>query len=143
MLKKLTALITLLVAGGIGLSLYLPDYQRQPLAPQAYQINQASLKSPLPMADTLLGVLDQPDTLYGLQLGLFGQLQQALEQADHYALTASSIIKTTDGRRFWYILLLGPFDNKNEPAKYAAQLRQNRDISAKLIRWPIKTGADQ
>lgn len=140
MLKQLTALITVLLITGISLTLYLPDYEPENairLAPPNYQISQESLKNPFAMNDTLLNALEQEGSRFGLRLGLFGQLQQAVDQGAKYALTDKpTIFKTTDNQRYWYLLVLGPFPDRFQANHRSLSLAQNQHISSTLMRWP-------
>ncbi len=142
-MKKLAAFAALLLLAGISLTLYLPDYQPKVAGDKVnYQIDQDSLKTPLLMADTLLTTFEEQDTQYGLQLGLFSQLQQAITQANKMALADLSdsdplIFKATDHQRFWYLLVLGPFDSKNQSTQQSLRLQQSNSIEAKVMRWPI------
>lgn len=142
----MTILVVLLLVAGVSLTLYLPAYQsnnRVSDNPTAYQISQSSLKKPLLMTTTLLPALSLQDSSYGLRLGLFGQLQQAINQSTKYRLADNpTIIKTTDQQRLWYLLVLGPFDSKQHASDRRLLLRQNHDISTTLINWPIKNNQE-
>jgi cell division protein FtsN len=142
MLKQIAGYLILLVAAGTGLTLYLPTFEpdnkvtRQQLF---YQINQASLKQPLPMADTLLSATQAKDSLYGIGLGLFGQLPQAIGQGQKLALTENpSIVKLTDGNRYWYLLMIGPFESAQQANKRRFDIAQAHSMTATLIKWPLK-----
>lgn len=144
MFKKIVGFAVVLLLSGIGLSVYLPDFEPNEgvsLNPVGYQINQPSLKQPLIMSDMLLDSISPANQVYGLQLGLYGQLPQAIAQAQQYhSLTmATTIVKATDQQRYWYLLLLGPYDSQARASSQRLQLRQKQNISATLMQWPLAT----
>ena len=141
MFKKITILVVLLVVVGVSLTLYLPAYQSNNRVSDnltTYQIDQPSLKTPLLMTDTLLPTVALQDSLYGLRLGMFGQLQQAINQGKKYRLADDpTIFKTTDEQRLWYLLVLGPYSSKEDARGQGLLLQKNHDISTTLIQWPL------
>jgi cell division protein FtsN len=144
MLKQIIGYLLLLVAAGTGLTLYLPDYEPDngvSTQQQFYQIDQPSLKEPLPMADTLLSATEPPGSAYGLRLGLFSQLQQAIGQGQKLALADNpTIVKLTDQQRYWYLLMLGPYDSTDIANQQRYDMARQHGISATLMKWPMKDG---
>ena len=141
-MKSIIALAITLLLTGVGLTLYLPAYE--PDAPIdrsiPYQIDQASLKKPYAINQTLITALAPEQDNYALQLGLFGQLDQAVAKAQKYALSENpTIIKTIDRQRYFYLLLLGPFERKSEANQTLLALMQQRQIAAKLVKWPLSS----
>jgi hypothetical protein len=143
MIKKLSVLFVALLLIGVSLTLYLPAFDPSNLVTtnkQSYQINQPSLKKPLLLSETSLKIQMTEDDFYGLQLGMFSQLQQAItmgkknNQADKLL-----IVKVKDKKRYWYLLIHGPYTSRE------ATNQQKTNRSATLIRWPInpKEASDQ
>ncbi|WDE08064.1 SPOR domain-containing protein [Thalassomonas viridans] len=141
MIKNLTALFVALLATGTGLTLYLPQFEPGSNGADkhiGYQINQDSLKKPLLMSATLLDPLDQDSSGFGLRLGLFSQLAQAISKGQEYSLSQiPDIIKVTDQQRYWYLLILGPYPSEAQANRESSQLEEKHGISTTLIRWPF------
>jgi len=141
MIKNLTALFVVLLATGTGLTLYLPQFQPGSNGSGLrinYQINQDSLKTPLLMSATLLDPLEQDGSGFGLRLGLFSQLAQAISQGEKYPLAQiPDIIKVTDQHRYWYLVILGPYSSQTLANQQSARLEEKYGVSATLIRWPF------
>ena len=139
-MKKLVTLAITLLLAGIGLTLYLPAYEPGQAVDRAipYQVDQDSLKTPYPMEATLLSAIN-PTENYALQLGLFGDLEQAISQARKYALSEKpTILKTKDRQRYWFLLLLGPYPTKQMAKDQMLALLKNHQIQSKLAQWPGK-----
>ncbi|WDE14320.1 SPOR domain-containing protein [Thalassomonas haliotis] len=141
MIKNITALFVVLLAAGTGLTLYLPQFQPDSNGAGQhihYQINQDSLKKPLLMSTTLLDPLEQQASGFGLRLGLFSQLAQAIRQGQAYSLAQiPDIVKVTDEQRYWYLLILGPYPSEDLAHQQSFQLEEKHGISTTLIRWPF------
>ncbi|WP_281557535.1 SPOR domain-containing protein [Thalassomonas sp. RHCl1] len=141
MIKNITALFVILLATGTGLTLYLPQFQPGSTGVDkhiGYLINQDSLKKPLQMSATLLNPPEQDTADFGLRLGLFSQLAQAVGQGQKYALAQTpDIIKVSDQQRYWYLLILGPYSNQMQANLQSRQLEEKHGISTTLIRWPF------
>jgi len=135
MIKSLALLLTLLLLIGVSLTIYLPPFDAGNIVsttPKSYQLNQASLKEPILISETSLKLEMTDNDYYGLQLGMFSQLNQAITMADNNELVDNSvIIKVKDNSRYWYLLLNGPYPNKDA----INQLKTNG--TATLIRWPL------
>ena len=149
----ITGLLAFLLTVGVGLTLYLPSYQPSVTdATSSYIIDLPSLKSPLLMSDTLLTTLKEEDSVYGLRLGLFGQLTQAInlgkslgnkpEEKNAFEDTAI-IVKATDKQRFWYFLILGPYSSEDIANKKRMLLLQNQDLSTTIIKWPLEQATNE
>lgn len=134
-------LLSALLITGVSFTLYLPAYEPgNPVTDNrpTYHIEQPTLKKPLLMSDTLLDAFEQNTNGYGLTLGLFGQLQQAIDQGIKYGLKDNpTIVKATDRQRYWYILILGPYMSQAQANQRRLLLQQNMDISTTLIKWPL------
>jgi len=136
MMKKLAVIITFLLLIGVSLTVYLPAYDPSNLVSekkQQYQINKASLKAPVLLSETSLKIQKTEDDFYGLQLGMFSRLDQAVTMAKTDSSADNTIIvKVSDKTRYWYLLIHGPFASK----EMINQQKMNN--SATLIRWPLK-----
>lgn len=134
-MKKLAFLITFLVFIGISLTLLLPPFGANNIVPNTknnYQLNQASLKEPILLSETSLKIEMDENDYYGLQLGIFSQLKQAIAMAENNLLVDDSvIIKMKDNNRYWYILVNGPYPNKDT----INQLKMHS--TSTLIKWPL------
>ncbi|MFT4927209.1 MAG: hypothetical protein ACI8WB_003315 [Phenylobacterium sp.] len=146
MFKKIATLATVLLITGVGLTLYLPTYQPDnaiTVDKISYHIDQPSLKKPLSMDDILLSPVGEDEQRYGLRLGLFGQLQQAIYLAEKTIqskpATETTIIKATDQQRYWYMVILGPFKTPSQANQQGTLLLQKQQISTTLMRWPLAT----
>jgi hypothetical protein len=150
MIKGVGALALTLVAIGVGFSLYLPPYSPNGVVidePQPhFALIEESLKTPYP-ADTLrhsLQVFSNTDTdaaEYGLQLGIFGSIEDAIAGANTIPITlpiTPAIFKVENEQRQWLVLGLGPFKTNNESLRYQRLLRDHY-VDSNSILWPTVT----
>ncbi len=148
MLKNITLSIIALILSGVGLTLWLPDYdisQRPDNNPAAnWQLNQSSLDSPLPVSLTRLPLQPTQEDAYAIQLGMFGELQQAINEAGKHPFAQSvTIVKIKDHSRFWYTPLVGPFTQKAAAQDALSEANSNEtsvnQATSKLpiVRWPL------
>lgn len=145
-MKKFLAFAIVLIMAGAGMTMYLPQFKIEQSGKAElakYQIDQDSLKAPYNMDDMLLAVFHDDKTQYGLQLGLFSGLQQAIERAKKYTLDATpTIIQAVDTSRTWYVLVLGPYPSQNEGSKMQSQLLDKNSVQSKVIQWPQASAPD-
>jgi|GEM_PF-2464752 hypothetical protein len=124
---------------GIGLSLLLPKPQtslQHPSQETNYTISQDSLFAPLPMTEFLLITPPPIDAAFTLRLGLYSQLQQAVNAAKFVKLSNKTVIvKVVDNNREWYLLLFNQYQTA-EKAEQQKQALENQKISATLMLWP-------
>ena len=141
-MKKILGILVVLLITGVSLTLYLPDYKpsdvQAPTTPKInYQINQDSLKQPINMSDILLKPPIPPESIFGVRLGLYSQLQQAIDASSGFNTKHDlTIIKAQDNYRQWYLVITGPFDSHTQSTQIQQQLSVNK-ISATLIQWPL------
>ena len=146
-MKKILGILVVLLAIGVSLTLYLPDYQpvdvKKPITPKIqYQINQGSLKQPINMSDILLKPTTPTDAVFGVRLGLYSQLQQAIDASASFKGDQQlTIIKAQDNYRQWYLVITGPIESQTQGEQIQQQLFTH-EISATLIRWPLKIAPD-
>ena len=129
--------IIVLLLIGVGLSLSLPTFQ-SPSADfskkSAYKINQDSLTSPISMGELLLITPTPKGAEFTLNLGLFSQLQAAIEAAESIQSTnVTLIVKAKDNNREWYLVLLGRYQTKAKAKQQQLQIKQS---SATLMLRP-------
>ncbi|MCW4628481.1 MULTISPECIES: hypothetical protein [Marinomonas] len=138
MRKFFFAFLVLLLVG-IGLSLLLPKPQpsSQYLSQQTnYTISQDSLFAPLPMTEFLLITPTPNDVVFTLRLGLYSQLQQAVNAAESMDLSSKAfIVKVVDNNREWYLLLFNQHPTA-EKAEQQKRVLENQKISATLMLLP-------
>ena len=134
-MKKLTVLITLLLLSVIALTLYLPPFEPDNLITsneQRYILNQDSLKAPLLMSDTSISINMNDSEFYGVQLGMYSQLEQATAISEKYNLADKpTIVKVKGKKRYWYLVIIGPY-NKNQAIK-----NSKKSLSSTLVKWPL------
>lgn len=147
MLKSLGGFALLLLLTGIGLTIYLPEYKPQNSqssgSPVSYRIEQSTISQPIDMNDLLLDTDNRENVSYGLQLGLFTQLKQAIQVAEStILLTPVTIIKAEDAQRSWYLLAMGPYGTQKEAETEKLKLPNNMKTSAFLVEWPFRVDED-
>jgi hypothetical protein len=152
MLKKLGMLTLALVAIGVGFSLYLPPYSPEgatvTTAQPRFTLIKDSLNTPF-IADSLRSSQQvfssdtDKETVYGLQLGIFGSLQDAIAGAENMngvsleLLITPTIFKVENQKRHWIVLALGPFNTQDEALRYQRLLNDHYIVS-KRIAWPAE-----
>jgi hypothetical protein len=151
MMKGVGILALTLVAVGVGFSLYLPPHASngtilKELVPH-FVLIEDSLETPYP-ADTLRHSLHvfsstiADDSEYGLQLGIFGSLEDAVAGSNaipNKLFTTlpitPAIFKVESDQRQWLVLALGPFKTNNESLRYQ-RLLTDHYIDSSSILWP-------
>ena len=135
MRKILVSLLALFLLG-IALRVSLPSYSANVIDVESYQVNQSSLFNPLPMKAFLLVTPIPKDARFTLRLGLYSDLQVATDNAELIETTKrTSIVKTVEHYREWYLLLHGRYDSR-ERAQQDQQWLKNNHVSATLMLWP-------
>lgn len=155
MIKALGTLVLILLAIGVGFSLYLPPYSANidilATPTPRFTIIDDSLTTPFPAdalrySQSLLAIEsdDKTPASYGLQLGIFGSLKNAAFDAEKISdklstlLITPAIFKVENQQRQWFVLALGPLESKNELTRYQ-RLLNDRYISSTHIVWPGTT----
>jgi len=88
------------------------------------------------MTEFLLITPPPIDAAFTLRLGLYSQLQQAVNAAKFVKLSNKTVIvKVVDNNREWYLLLFNQYQTA-EKAEQQKQALENQKISATLMLWP-------
>lgn len=135
MIKKILVIATVLLAIGVSISVYLPSYNPHneiSTKESTIHIDQDSLRKPILMSSTSLKTPMADSDLYGLQIGMYPQLTQAVTKRQTVPMLNNVIIiKVQDIKRYWFLLIQGPYKQK------ATAQQHNSSLSATLIRWPL------
>ena len=154
MLKKLGVFALLLVASGIGLSLYLPKHLpvEQPTSTfnvAGYSIDQAVDLSTIQLSSLLSSNNSDNNIQYALQLSQFESLSGATSEAELLGKkeitfpSLPTIFRVTAQNRYWYILMLGPFKNRNEAILFQRQLENTHTLPSVTVLWPTNKDAEK
>lgn len=137
MVKILLGLVVILLVGA-GLGFALPPFEPPSGSntTHPYKVDQQSLSNPLSVDSFYLITPLPKDAVFTLKLGLYDQLPQAvtfiktLPPANDYR-----IVKATDNRRFWYLVLKGKYAQQGK-AISAQQDLNNSQIHSTLMLLP-------
>lgn len=147
MLKKAALFIFVLLTSGTGLTLYLPEYIPPGENPKPFVILEDSLKQALQenlylYSSYAFDESSEDKSQPAIQIGIYATLADARVAAYELArkdITLSqlpTIFKATDIKRQWYVMALGPLQDKTE-SQHLLLLLQEQLIPASPIVWPI------
>ena len=135
-MKKLSLSFILLILATIGISLLLPKLPASDKITLSYEVNQKSLFNPIPMTHFLLVTPLPVKSKFTLRLGLYSELNFAVEAANYLKVSEQVfIVKTIDKTREWYLILLGEYETIAQAEIQKQQLQKNQQ-SATLMLLP-------
>lgn len=143
MLKSLAGFLLVLVASGVALSLYLPGYSsgegNSRFEKVNYQIITETIRKPLKMDLMLFDTDSQNEHQFGLRLGIYSQLEQAIQVANNNkSLTALTIFKAEDNDNSWYIIAKGPYQQESQAEGQKQQIPSQLELTKTVIVWPLE-----